>query len=176
MARRSILKRCGRSGPVRRINYACSIPHAPLPERPSRRCEPLPEAPSGNTTALRGRRPKEANSLRTQRARAAKAQVHALQGQGFALRAIARQTGFSRNAVRRWLREQQQNPRSSDDDALLNPLTAKPLAATSLQLPPPPPPWSDWNQLKQVREELRCLRGCLPDASRPTIRPGSSPC
>jgi len=78
------------------------------------------------------------------------AQAHALHQHIPSARAIGRQLGVNHGTVREWLKL-----------APPDPATVAELAATAGLLPalePPPPPWSDWDQVRRVREDLRLHR------------------
>jgi len=82
---------------------------------------------------------------------AAKAEVHALHEQGVSQRAIARQTGVARQTVRLWL---QQAPPPTGQAATAAQADGTALAASVPFFPPPPAPWTDWEEVRQVRQAL----------------------
>jgi len=78
------------------------------------------------------------------------AQAHALRPQIQSTRALARAVGVNQDTVRRWL---QLTP--PDPTTLAALAEAVELAPT---IEPPPQPWRDWDEVRQVREELRLNR------------------
>lgn len=72
-------------------------------------------------------------------------QVHKLASEGRSYSAIARQVGIHRITVKRWL---QQQPLPTEE---VNPLDQD----TKVESLPPPKPWSDWEEVRQVREALQ---------------------
>lgn len=78
------------------------------------------------------------------------AQAHLLRPQIQSTRALARAVGVNQDTVRRWL----QLP--PPDPATLAALGEAVGPAPTLE--PPPRPWRDWDEVRQVREELRLNR------------------
>jgi len=78
------------------------------------------------------------------------AQAHVLRPQIQSTRALARAVGVNQDTVRRWL---QLTP--PDPTTLAALVEAVGLAPT---LEPPPQPWRDWDEVRQVREDLRLNR------------------
>ncbi len=78
------------------------------------------------------------------------AQAHALRPQIQSTRALARAVGVNQDTVRHWL---QLTP--PDAATLATLVEAVGLAPT---LEPPPQPWRDWDEVRQVREDLRLNR------------------
>jgi transposase len=73
-----------------------------------------------------------------------KRQVHRLRQTGQSYSAIARKVGIHRVTVKKWL---EQDPPSAEPLPLLVPPAA-------VEPVPPPEPWLDWEQVRQVREDL----------------------
>jgi len=78
------------------------------------------------------------------------AQAHALRPQIQSTRALARAVGVNQATVRDWLKL------TPPDPAVI----AELVAAVGLTPPlePPPAPWQDWDEVRQVREDLRLYR------------------
>lgn len=125
----------------------------------------LPRAPKQKVVDLRGRVEKpplnkagvDAPGARYVAREAGIAQVHALHRAGASLSAIARQTGFSRKTVRRWLREA--IPSELGQQALADGALAGPDAPLAQQQPPMP--WASWEELARGRSELKGCRYLL---------------
>lgn len=78
--------------------------------------------------------------------------VRALRREGQSARAIARQTGFSRLTVQRWLAEPCPETAPTLEAAPMRPVpNTSPTAS-------PPPGWASWDQVRQVREVLHAKR------------------
>lgn len=73
-----------------------------------------------------------------------KVQVHRLAQEGFSYSAIARQVGIHRITVKTWL---EQEPPSIPEE--------EEPAPEHSENPPPPPPWSNWDEVRRIREALR---------------------
>ncbi len=73
------------------------------------------------------------------------ARVHALGDQGYSYSAIARQVGLHRVTVKKWLQEEL--PAETDSSAI------SPEERT--EQVPPPAPWTNWEEVKQLREMLK---------------------
>jgi transposase len=84
--------------------------------------------------------------------------VFALKEQGNSIREIRRQTGHSRNTIKKWLSGGV--PRVITETRLPDGMTPEEVLAeedsayTPSEIPPPPPPWSDWEQVRKVRKLL----------------------
>src|SRR5512137_369271 len=72
-------------------------------------------------------------------------QVHAMSDQGHSYSAIARQVGLHRVTVKKWLQEELLA--EADSSAISPEERAEP--------EPPPAPWSNWEEVKQLREMLK---------------------
>jgi len=78
-----------------------------------------------------------------------RARVQELRRRGLAVRAITRQTGFTRRTVTAWL--ERATPAAPDGvPAVPPPARPVPLAAA-----PPPAPWATWDEVRQARERLQ---------------------
>ena len=71
--------------------------------------------------------------------------VHALSDQGHSYSAIARQVGLHRVTVKKWLQEEL--PAEADSSANFS--------RGRTEQVPPPAPWSNWEQVKQLREMFK---------------------
>jgi len=78
------------------------------------------------------------------------AQAHALRPQIQSTRALARAVGVNQDTVRRWLQLPLPDPAT-----LAQALEA---VGSAPSLEPPPEPWRDWDQVRQIREDLRLNR------------------
>jgi hypothetical protein len=88
------------------------------------------------------------------------ATVQRLRREGMSIHGIMRQTGHSRNTIRRWLREAP-NPSGPSDSApaaeLVGPPTRGPECAAAPpaeNTAPPPAPWASWEQVREFRQHL----------------------
>jgi hypothetical protein len=88
--------------------------------------------------------------------RACVARVQRLKRDGCSIRAIVRQTGHSRNTVRRWLRAEDV-VFDEATDVLATPSGRPPPSAAG----PPPEPWSSWEDLRRFRQTLNDRRFLL---------------
>jgi transposase len=100
------------------------------------------------------RRLPDADTLRRQARQAKHAQVRALAEQGHSYCAIARQVGIHRVTVSNWLNHAVSNDPAHRPAELPENTTdaATPTALASTQ---PPPPWQQWDEVRQVREDLQ---------------------
>jgi hypothetical protein len=87
------------------------------------------------------------------------ARVFALKEQGISIREIRRQTGHSRNTIKKWLSGGA--PRIITETELPDGMTPEEVLAeedlhadTPSEIPEPPSPWSDWEQVRKVRRLL----------------------
>lgn len=91
------------------------------------------------------------------------ARVFSLKEQGISIREIRRQTGHSRNTIKRWLAGGA--PRVITETQLPAGLTPEEIlsekspdgqegAGAPSEIPEPPSPWSDWEQVRKVRNLL----------------------
>lgn len=87
------------------------------------------------------------------------ARVFALKEQGIAIREIRRQTGHSRNTIKRWLSGGA--PKVITETGLPDGRSPEEVLAedssdadASSEVPEPPSPWSDWEQVRKVRKLL----------------------
>lgn len=87
------------------------------------------------------------------------ARVFSLREQGISIRQIGRQTGHSRNTIKKWLSGEA--PRVITETELPAGQTPEEIltgegldADTPSEIPPPPSPWSDWEQVRKVRKLL----------------------
>lgn len=99
--------------------------------------------------------------------------VQTLHRQGLPLRAIERQTGHSRKAIRRWLKEPVPEQGESMSEAAPGPAgppevgsTHAPVSpAADLRMrptePPAPAPWQSWQQLRAYAQDLHAHRFLL---------------
>lgn len=85
--------------------------------------------------------------------------VFALKEQGNSIREIRRQTGHSRNTIKKWLKGDA--PRIITETELPDGMTPEevlaeegPDANAPSEIPQPPSPWSDWEQVRKVRKLL----------------------
>jgi hypothetical protein len=109
---------------------------------------PAAEATDHSTTRWRWREASRAAAL---------ARVHELRRRGVSVREIAQQTGLNRRTVTKWLRFE------------TPPETPPELVATQVTLPsrmlfvesPAPTPWTSWQEVRQVREQLKRGRWLL---------------
>jgi transcriptional regulator with XRE-family HTH domain len=84
---------------------------------------------------------------------AALARVHELRRRGLSLREISLQTGLNRRTVTKWLRYEKPPDLATTQAALLGPV---PFVEA-----PPPAPWTSWQEVRQMREQLKSTRSLL---------------
>jgi transposase-like protein len=84
------------------------------------------------------------------------AQVHELRRRGWSLRAIARQTGFNRRTVTAWLRREVPQAQTLPLQPERQPPDEPEREATA-----PLAPWATWDEVRQVRHELKVGRALL---------------
>jgi len=95
------------------------------------------------------------------------AQIQQLSAQGLSYVEIARHTGVHRVSVSAWLREQGQEEEHSLPEPVAAADTLPPPSqdAPRTDIPPasvlPPAPWTNWEEVRQVREALKEQRGLL---------------
>ena len=103
-------------------------------------------APAPLTPACAGRQALQQKARRDKLAR-----VHALAKQGHSYSAIARLVGIHRVTVKQWLQRELPAPEAD-----------LPVAAQeSTEQAPPPAPWSNWEEVREVREALKKHRFLL---------------
>jgi len=89
------------------------------------------------------------------------AEVHQLRQAGFSQRAIARQTGLSRNTIKKWLK-QEVPPLPANIPPTVRQSVEVSLSAdrsagssqTAVSEVPPPAPWTSWDEVRQTKEAL----------------------
>lgn len=118
--------------------------------------QPPPVRPKRTLKGLAGNNPSTEKLAFYQQAIA---RVFALKEQGISIREIRRQTGHSRNTIKRWLSGGA--PRVITETELPDGMTPEevlavesPDADVSSEIPEPPSPWSDWEQVRKVRKLL----------------------
>ncbi len=139
---------------IRAALQAVKAIRASLPEAPSLPATPPAQLPGtspdqSSRPDLRGYHLTDTDrcDARTSARDQAMATVHELRARGLSERAIARQTGFNRRTVRKWLAL----PRPDVVPALAE-ATAPGVGA---EPPPPPAGWESWDQVRLVRETLQ---------------------
>lgn len=86
--------------------------------------------------------------------------VRTLREQGHSLRAVSRQTGFTRRTIRGWLgRTPPPTPLSISTGSKTTDQSVAPASLSGV--PVPPPPWQTWEQVRAVREALKRDRTLL---------------
>ena len=116
--------------------------------------EPPAAVPDDLAHDWHDRRIPDADTLRRQARQFKHDQVRALAQQGLSYSAIARQVGIHRVTVSTWLNH------TSADDLAQSPAkpapTAPDVASPALvSASHPPPPWQQWDEVRQVREDLQ---------------------
>lgn len=118
--------------------------------------QPPPVQPKRTLKGLAGKSPSPQKLAFRQQAIA---RVFALKEQGNSIREIRRQTGHSRNTIKKWLSGGV--PRIITETELPDGMTPEevlaeegPDADVPSEMPQPPSPWSDWGQVRKVRKLL----------------------
>jgi len=130
--------------------------------------QPPPVRPERTLKGLLGKNPSPEKLAFRQRAIA---RVFTLKEQGNSIREIRRQTGHSRNTIKKWLSGGA--PKVITETELPDGMTPEELLAgegpdanVPSEVPQPPPPWSGWEQVRRVRKllwECRYVMLCRPD-------------
>ena len=107
--------------------------------------QPIPPLPERLPIELSDIAPLPGPRQQQVRQKLLKQRVHTLKAQGLSDSAIAREVGLHRVTVKSWL---QHEPPPLDESELL-------VAQEPTALPPPPAPWSNWEQVRQIREALQ---------------------
>lgn len=107
--------------------------------------QPVPPLPPEMPKTLSGIAALPAPQQRRERKVQLRQQVHTLAQEGFTYSAIARQTGLHRLTVKSWLA---QAPEGPDGE----PVSPAPQAS---ETQPPPDGWADWQQVRQLRADLK---------------------
>jgi transposase len=116
--------------------------------------EPPAEIPDDLARDWHSRRLPTADTLRRQARQAKHDQVRTLAEEGHSYCAIAQQVGIHRVTVSKWLNQ-------VEPDAPTESRTAPPKRKTDADTPPvlpspqPPLPWQQWDEVRQVREDLQ---------------------
>jgi transposase-like protein/lambda repressor-like predicted transcriptional regulator len=118
--------------------------------------QPPPIRPKRTLKGLPGKNPSPEKLAFYQQAIA---RVFALKEQGNSMREIHRQTGHSRNTIKKWLSgraprviTETQLPAGMTPEEVL--AEGSPHAYAPSEIPEPPSPWSDWEQVRKVRKLL----------------------
>jgi lambda repressor-like predicted transcriptional regulator len=121
--------------------------------------QPPPVRPKRTLKGLPGKNPSTEKVAFYQQAIA---RVFSLKEQGISIREIRRQTGHSRNTIKRWLSGEA--PRVITETQLPAGLTPEEIldegspdkqgACATSEVPEPPSPWGDWEQVRKVRKLL----------------------
>jgi hypothetical protein len=139
------------------------VPKLPAPHelRGQARKHPqrAPGAAAGAAAAPGAGRPSGPADDWTARRHAAIALAHGLRRRGWSLVGIARQTGYNRSTVRRWLRAPLPPPEPPAPAAAGG--GAPPPAPTGKRATPPPAPWRSWDEVGTVRHGLAVARFLL---------------
>jgi hypothetical protein len=139
-----------------------SVPRLPAPhDLRGQARKPSPRAPgaAGEAAGTPGAGPPSGPvDAWTVRRHAAMALAHGLRRRGWSLVGLARQTGYNRSTVRRWLRAPPPEPpgpaAASAAGASVTPPTGK-------RATPPPAPWRSWDEVGAVRQGLASARFLL---------------
>lgn len=107
--------------------------------------QPVPELPADMPLDLPEHAPAPPHRQRKVEKQQLRHQVYSLAAEGRSYTAIARQVGIHRITVKRWL---QQEPRSAEKEMF----SAR---EAQVELPPPSEPWSNWEEIRQIREALQ---------------------
>jgi hypothetical protein len=97
----------------------------------------------------------------TARRQEAIALAHGLRRRGWSLVGIARQTGYNRSTVRRWLRTTPVAPDPGAGRRGGTPASGPPRAPTGKRATPPPSPWRSWDEVGEVTRSLAVARFLL---------------
>lgn len=108
--------------------------------------KPVPELPADMPADLSDVASASVKDQRRVKKQQLKLQVHALAAEGQSYSAIARRVGVHRLTVKKWLHQEPPAPEEPVSPPEPEPQD-EPL--------PPPAPWSDWAQVRQVREMLQ---------------------
>ena len=117
--------------------------------------QPPPVQPKQTLKGLPGKNPSTEKLAFYQKAIA---RVFALKEQGNSIREIRRQTGHSRNTIKKWLSGgtpkiiETELPDGMTPEEILQQRDSN--ADAPSEIPEPPPPWSDWKQVRKVRKLL----------------------
>lgn len=117
--------------------------------------QPPPVQPKWTLKGLPGKNPSTEKLAFYQKAIA---RVFALKEQGNSIREIRRQTGHSRNTIKKWLSGgtpkiiETELPDGMTPEEILKQRDSNANAPSEIQ--EPPPPWSDWEQVRKVRKLL----------------------
>jgi transposase-like protein len=106
--------------------------------------ESVPPLPKDMPTDLPDMASLPAPVQRQQQKQKLKRQVHALAQEGLPHSAIARRVGIHRVTVKHWL----------EQDLPSEPIESM-SADENVETPPPPAPWSNWDEVRQIREALQ---------------------
>jgi transposase len=116
--------------------------------------EPPAEIPDDLASDWHSRRLPTADTLRRQARQAKHDQVRALAEQGCSYCAIAQQVGIHRVTVSKWLKQLESDAPTQSRTAL-PPSTTHADTPAVLPWPQPPLPWQQWDEVRQVREDLQ---------------------
>jgi transposase len=112
--------------------------------------QPVPSLPEGMPAELSEHASLPETPQRKQRKRQLRSQIYDLASQGLSYSAIARKVGIHRVTVKLWL---QQAPSIEPEEPMPTQLNI----AQAL----PPAPWTDWDEVRQIREALQEYRFLL---------------
>jgi hypothetical protein len=135
------------------------VPRLPAPHELRGQARKHPQRAADEAAAALGAdRPSGSVDDWTARRQEAIALAHGLRRRGWSLVGIARQTGYNRSTVRRWLRAPPPEPpgpaAASAAGAPVTPPTGK-------RATPPPAPWRSWDEVGEVRQGLASARFLL---------------